>query len=72
VAFFLLALGWLVITAAFGVLVESLLRRRDRAARRPPNHIVPKCGSCGYIVAGLPGHRCPECGANLRHVGIVW
>lgn len=28
------------------------------------------CGGCGYAVRGLPGLNCPECGADLRAVGI--
>lgn len=30
----------------------------------------PRCGRCAYIVLGLPGHRCPECGGDLRLVGL--
>lgn len=32
---------------------------------------VPSCGSCGYAVEGLETLRCPECGSDLRAVGIV-
>ena len=32
---------------------------------------MPKCGQCGYIVRGVAGVHCPECGADLREVGIV-
>jgi len=28
------------------------------------------CGGCGYAVRGLEGLNCPECGADLRQVGI--
>ncbi len=28
------------------------------------------CGRCGYIVRGLPSFTCPECGSDLRQVGI--
>lgn len=28
------------------------------------------CGACGYPVEGLSALRCPECGADLRKVGI--
>lgn len=28
------------------------------------------CGSCGYLVKGLGGWACPECGADLREAGI--
>jgi class 3 adenylate cyclase len=29
------------------------------------------CGKCGYDVTGLPTFTCPECGSDLREVGIV-
>lgn len=29
------------------------------------------CGKCGYLVTGLPTFQCPECGSDLREVGIV-
>ena len=29
-----------------------------------------KCGECGYRVEGVSGLRCPECGSDLREVGI--
>jgi len=28
------------------------------------------CGGCGYLVRGLEQLNCPECGADLRSVGI--
>lgn len=31
----------------------------------------PSCGNCGYGVQGLPTFTCPECGSDLRQVGIV-
>ena len=30
----------------------------------------PVCGRCGYNVRGLPTMTCPECGSDLRDVGI--
>jgi hypothetical protein len=32
---------------------------------------LPTCARCGYAVRGLMGLDCPECGADLREVGIV-
>lgn len=29
------------------------------------------CGGCGYAVRGLEALNCPECGADLRMVGIT-
>jgi len=31
----------------------------------------PACGQCGYFVTGLCGNVCPECGSDLRIVGVV-
>jgi hypothetical protein len=30
----------------------------------------PSCRACGYAVKGLPSFTCPECGSDLREVGI--
>jgi hypothetical protein len=30
----------------------------------------PACGKCGYCVRGLQASVCPECGSDLRKVGI--
>jgi hypothetical protein len=72
VEIFLLLLGLLVITAAGGVLIELVIRRRDRAARKKSSDQLPRCGQCGYIVHLLESRRCPECGADLRVVGRDW
>lgn len=31
----------------------------------------PRCGQCGYCVLGIEGPICPECGSDLREVGVV-
>lgn len=31
----------------------------------------PVCERCGYAVAGVAGFTCPECGSDLREVGII-
>ena len=31
----------------------------------------PACGNCGYPARGISTLECPECGADLREVGIV-
>jgi hypothetical protein len=37
---------------------------------RPPPVRRPSCGHCGYAVEGLEAMTCPECGRDLRTVGI--
>lgn len=53
-----LAFWSLVITLAI------LFFRRRRAGKGSA------CGQCGYDVRGLPTFTCPECGSDLRQVGI--
>jgi hypothetical protein len=57
---------FLVVGLVVGVVVIVLVaaRRRKRVAQ-------PSCGACRYPVAGLEVLRCPECGADLRTVGIL-
>jgi len=31
----------------------------------------PSCGNCGYAARGISTLTCPECGSDLREVGIV-
>ena len=42
-------------------------------SRRGPKVIggEPCCSRCGYLVRGLPGPICPECGADLAQPGAV-
>ena len=35
-----------------------------------PKVTQPSCRACGYAVRGLPSFTCPECGSDLREVGI--
>jgi hypothetical protein len=35
-----------------------------------PKVTQPCCRACGYAVQGLPSFTCPECGSDLRVVGI--
>ncbi len=49
-----------------GVVVAILLFRRRRLGEQEP-----VCGKCGYLVKGLTTFTCPECGSDLREVGIV-
>ena len=58
-AFLLILTGLLVVTAIVGVVMEGVLRRRDRSANRGQDS-YPRCGQCGYNVHGIAHHRCPE------------
>jgi class 3 adenylate cyclase len=60
----LLATLALLLLLALAAAFASLLR----GARANPE---PACGKCGYVVRGLPTFHCPECGSDLRAVGIV-
>jgi hypothetical protein len=56
----------LVVIAAVGVLAVVVMR----ASRRGPV-AEPSCAACGYAVRGLEKLICPECGSDLRLVGIT-
>ncbi len=61
----LLPIGALANTAAFSafffIVFSVPLVVRDRVRLRNG-----RCVSCGYALAGIAGHRCPECGADVR------
>ena len=54
-------LGVAVSFAAF----QIWRRARQRKIREPV------CARCGYVVRGIAELRCPECGSDLREVGII-
>ncbi|WP_432799112.1 hypothetical protein [Poriferisphaera sp. WC338] len=62
---FVVMLIFWVLTTVAGLL--SLLIGLIFSDRR---HSEQGCGKCGYLVKGLSGLNCPECGADLREVGI--
>jgi hypothetical protein len=59
-----LLIGAVIVGAAVVFLVAAIVRWRDRIR-------VPSCGACRYPVEGLSTFTCPECGADLRGVGIL-
>jgi hypothetical protein len=56
----------IVILVFAGVFVGAQMAGR---LRKGPDH--PACGKCGYNVTGLESMVCPECGSDLREVGIM-
>ncbi len=58
----------LILIVLLLVLVPILIITMTARGRRV---MQPSCGSCGYAVAGLEAMRCPECGSDLREVGII-
>jgi hypothetical protein len=44
---------------------------RGPAATAGHDSAAPRCGRCNYIVRGVPTFTCPECGSDLREVGIL-
>jgi class 3 adenylate cyclase/predicted RNA-binding Zn-ribbon protein involved in translation (DUF1610 family) len=61
-------LTMLALPFALAAIVTAIIlfkrRRRARVAKEPT------CGRCGYNVTGLSTFTCPECGSDLREVGI--
>lgn len=64
---FLILLGFALLLA--GVLLAGVQVVRALAARAARHH-GPVCGQCGYSTHGLTTLICPECGSDLRVVGI--
>ncbi|HEY7117668.1 MAG TPA: adenylate/guanylate cyclase domain-containing protein [Tepidisphaeraceae bacterium] len=65
----LIAFPLLLLLLLAGV-VWAVVRLRRRA-HRGSGRELPTCGHCGYAVVGLTTFTCPECGSDLREVGIV-
>lgn len=54
----------LIVLSSLGALAFTIwITRRPRDGHR-------RCGRCRYIIDGLPGHICPECGSDLAIAGI--
>ena len=66
----------LLLTSSLAVLLAVVVfssgRRAMRGATAPGAGAgAPSCGACGYDTTGLTSLTCPECGADLRAVGIT-
>jgi hypothetical protein len=57
------SLGVVIILA--GIVAVIVLERRRRRVSD-----LPTCGHCRYVVRGIASLTCPECGSDLREVGI--
>ncbi len=60
--------GFIWVAIVVGVLE---VERRRRKLNLPPPSADPACPTCGYLVIGLAGKVCPECGSDLASVGVV-
>ncbi len=54
-----------------GVVLLAVTWWRQGRGRGPGRVAEPSCGKCGYAVRGLASLNCPECGSDLREVGIA-
>jgi class 3 adenylate cyclase len=57
-----------IIAIPIFLVLVFVLRRRKRSTAAGD---LATCGHCGYAVTGLTTFTCPECGRDLREVGIV-
>ena len=58
-----------LVASVAAALAGRALRRRGRRRPLGPGG-PPRCGACGYDTRGLTRLTCPECGSDLRIVGI--
>ena len=63
-----LVLLLLILGGVAAVAVVRLRRAGSSSAGEPG---LSRCGSCGYPAEGVGSFECPECGSDLRRVGIL-
>jgi len=61
--------GMLIVAPAMCICLWILWRRRHVGERAGTGEAV--CAACRYPVRGLSTFQCPECGADLRDVGML-
>ena len=59
------------VAACAGVVVYRWLVARWKYGDRLALAAEPRCAACGYIIAPGSSVICPECGGDLREVGLV-
>jgi hypothetical protein len=73
--FWLSIISLVIMALALGVVLASLVGLAWlwwRVLRRPKSVAMgASCGQCGYGVRGISSTTCPECGHDLREVGII-
>jgi hypothetical protein len=62
---------WGLPLLVLGAVVSFAHTVRQRLRARGLSASDPHCGHCRYIVRGVSSWQCPECGSDLRHVGIL-
>ena len=56
---------------AVALAVVTRVRARWRGARLINEGVEIRCRGCGYAVCRDAGRTCPECGGDLREVGVI-
>lgn len=69
IALFLILTLFILFGTVAGLVLLYFNSRRAAIARGGAGE--PACGKCGYPARGISTFECPECGADLREVGIV-
>jgi hypothetical protein len=62
---FLCGLAVTVLLTLIEWLCQKVRTRRWRGA------VEPRCRTCGYVICPNAGRICPECGGDLRKIGVV-
>ena len=58
--------AWLLTTSAY---LQEVYE--DKPDTDEPMSQAAQCGRCSYVMRGLSNFTCPECGADLREVGMI-
>jgi hypothetical protein len=67
----LMSILMLVFALMFAAAVVLWVVSLRKSARNQAELNEPLCARCRYCVRGLEGTTCPECGGDLREIGII-